>query len=64
MRYLLDYTDAERQQLRDEVLATTQEHFNAFGETLIKAFENSDVSVLCSPESADRADLKTKTRVL
>ena len=64
MRYLLDYTDAERQQLRDEVLATTQEHFNAFGETLIKAFENSAVSVLCSPESAERAGLETRTKVL
>lgn len=64
MRHLLDYTDAERQQLRDEVLATTQEHFNAFGETLIKAFKNSAVSVLCSPESAERAGLETKTKVL
>ncbi|MDF7826019.1 insulinase family protein [Pontiellaceae bacterium B12227] len=64
MRYLLDYTDAERQQLRNEVLATTQEHFNAFGETLIKAFENSAVSVLCSPESAERAGLETMTKVL
>ena len=64
MRYLLNYTDAQRQQLRDEVLATTQEHFNAFGDTLIKAFEHSAVSVLCSPESAERAGLKTKTKVL
>ncbi len=64
MRYLLHYTDAERQQLRDEVLATTQEHFNAFGDVLIKAFEQSAVSVLCSPEAAERAGLETKTRVL
>jgi Zn-dependent M16 (insulinase) family peptidase len=64
LRYLLDYTDEERQQLRDEVLATTQEHFNAFGETLNKAFENSAVAVLCSPEAADRAGLATKTKVM
>ncbi|WP_372794899.1 insulinase family protein [Pontiella sp.] len=64
MRFLLDYTDAERQQLRDEVLATTQDHFNAFGDVLIKAFEKADVSVLCSPETAERAGLETKTRVL
>jgi Zn-dependent M16 (insulinase) family peptidase len=64
MRYLLNYSDEERQQLRDEVLATTQEHFNAFGDTLIKAFEDSAVSVLCSPESAERAGLETKTKVL
>jgi len=64
MRYLLNYSDEERQKLRDEVLATTQDHFNAFGEVLIKAFEHSAVSVLCSPEAADRAGLETKTRVL
>ncbi|MEE9368555.1 MAG: insulinase family protein [Pontiella sp.] len=64
MRYLLDYTDEERQQLRDEVLATTQTHFNAFGETLNKAFENSAVSVLCSPETAAKTALGTKTKVL
>ncbi len=63
-RYLLDYTDEERQRLRDEVLTTTQEHFNAFGRTLKKAFENGAVSVLCSPESAERAGLETKTKVL
>ncbi len=64
MRYLLDYTDEERQKLRDEVLATTQEHFNAFGDALNKAFENFDVTVLCSPESAETAGLETKTKVL
>jgi Zn-dependent M16 (insulinase) family peptidase len=64
MRYLLNYTDAERQQLRDEVLATTQEHFNAFGEMLNKAFENNAVSVLCSPEAAKKAQIATVTKVL
>jgi len=64
MRYLLDYTDEERQQLRDEVLATTQEHFNAFGKTLDKAFEQPAVSALCSPEAAATAGLGTKTKVL
>jgi Zn-dependent M16 (insulinase) family peptidase len=64
MRHLLNYSDEDRQQLRDEVLATTQEHFNAFGETLIQAFNTSAVAVLCSPEAADSAGLETKTRVL
>lgn len=64
MRYLLDYTNEERQQLRDEVLATTQAHFNAFGETLNKAFEKNAVSALCSPEAAREAGLKTLTKVL
>jgi Zn-dependent M16 (insulinase) family peptidase len=64
LRHLLDYTDAERQQLRDEVLATTQEHFNAFGKELNQAFKHSAVSVLCSPESAAEAGLQTTTKVL
>jgi Zn-dependent M16 (insulinase) family peptidase len=64
MRFLLDYTDEERQQLRDEVLATTQEHFNAFGDTLNKAFETGAVSVLCSPDAASEAGLETITKVL
>jgi Zn-dependent M16 (insulinase) family peptidase len=64
MRYLLDYTDEERQQLRDEVLATTQADFNAFGEILNKAFKNNAVSVLCSPQAADEARIATVTKVL
>jgi len=64
MRYLLNYSDEERQKLRDEVLATTQEHFNAFGELLNKAYAENAVAVLCSAESADKAGLKTKTKVL
>ena len=64
MRYLIDYTDEERQQLRNEVLATTQEHFNAFGETLKKAFESNTVAVLCSPEVAEKSTLETKTKIL
>jgi Zn-dependent M16 (insulinase) family peptidase len=64
IRYLLDYTHAERQQLRDEVLATTQADFNAFGTVLKKAFEHSAISVLCSPEAAAEANLQTTTKVL
>ncbi len=64
MRYLIDYTDEKRQQLRDEVLSTTQKDFNVFGEVLNKAFENSAVSVLCSPETASNAGLETITKVL
>ncbi len=64
LRYLLGYTDAERQKLRHEVLATTQEHFNTFGEVLNKAFEHPAVSVLCAPDTATAASLETKTKVL
>jgi Zn-dependent M16 (insulinase) family peptidase len=64
MRHLLGYTDEQRQQLRDEILATTQEHFNAFGETLNQACKHPTLSVLCSPESAKKAGLETQTKVL
>lgn len=64
IRYLLRYSDEERQKLRNEVLATTQKHFNAFGETLESAFKHCAVSVLCSPASANSAGLGTMTKVL
>jgi len=64
MRYLLGFTDAQRQKMRDEVLETTQEHFNAFGEVLSNAFEKDHVSVLCSADSAKQSGLGTITKVL
>jgi Zn-dependent M16 (insulinase) family peptidase len=64
MRHLLGYTDAARQQLRDEVLATTPEHFHTFGEILEQAFENPDVSILCAPDTARAADIEVRTKVL
>jgi presequence protease len=69
MRYLLNYTPEERQKLRDEVLATTQADFNAFGEVLLKAFEQHDITVLCSPEAMKTAieqgiKITTATKVL
>jgi Zn-dependent M16 (insulinase) family peptidase len=63
-RQLLGYTESKRQQLRDEVLSTTQQHFNQFGEILDTAFHNPRVAVLCDQESAIRAGLKTQTIVL
>jgi Zn-dependent M16 (insulinase) family peptidase len=63
-RQLLGYTESKRQQLRDEVLSTTQQHFNQFGEILDTAFHNPRVAVLCDEESAIRAGLKTQTIVL
>ncbi len=64
LRYLLDFTDQKRQKLRDEVLATTQEHFNAFGEVMNTAFEKASVIALCSAETAEKAALDTITKVL
>ncbi len=63
-RQLLGYSDAERQRLRDEVLGTTQDHFNAFGETLAQAFSDERIAVLCSADAADKAGIGTRTKVL
>jgi Zn-dependent M16 (insulinase) family peptidase len=64
VRFLLGYSDKDRQRLRDEVLATTQEHFRAFGEMLTSAFEQPAVAVLCSAETAGKSGLETKTKLL
>lgn len=68
-RYLLNYTDAERQQLRDEVLATTQADFNAFGDILNRVFSDPGIAVLCSADSLAAAEkqgfrVAAKTKVL
>ena len=63
VRYLLNYSDEARQKLRSEVLATTQEHFNAFGEMLNAVLPGADISVLCSAEKAEAAGLP-KTKIL
>jgi Zn-dependent M16 (insulinase) family peptidase len=64
MRFLLGYTDEERQRLRDEVLATTQAHFNAFGDLLNSAFERPAIAVLCSTDTAEKSKLETKTKLI
>jgi Zn-dependent M16 (insulinase) family peptidase len=64
MRFLLGYTDEERQRLRDEVLATTQAHFNAFGDLLNSAFKQPAIAVLCATDTAEKSNLKTITKVL
>lgn len=51
MRYLLEISDEERQQLRDEVLSTTPEDFHAFGQAIEAALADSAVVVLGSADS-------------
>lgn len=63
-RYLIGYTDEQRQQFRDQVLSTNQSHFNQFGELLTRAFATPRLAVLCDHESAKKAGLKTFTEVL
>jgi Zn-dependent M16 (insulinase) family peptidase len=65
LRHLLGYSDQDRQKLRDEVLSTTQQHFNEFGETLNRAFsENIAVTVLCSAQTAEQGTFTTRTKLL
>jgi len=56
-RYLLGTTDAERQRLRDEILATSPADFHAFGEALEAARPASAVVVLGSPEAVQSSQL-------
>ncbi|MBN2163313.1 MAG: insulinase family protein [Pontiellaceae bacterium] len=64
LRYLIGFDDTRRQKIRNEVLATTQSHFNSFGDILEQAFRDAKVSVLCSTDSAEQAGLVTRTKVL
>jgi Zn-dependent M16 (insulinase) family peptidase len=55
VRHLIGYTDEQRQQWRDEVLATRREDFVAFGEQLEYLREQGVVVVLGAPESVQAA---------
>lgn len=67
--YLLGETDADRQKIRDEVLATTAEHFKAFGEVLDQVAARGVVTVVGSADditaaNASHADLLQLVKVL
>lgn len=55
-RYLIGYTDAMRQQVRDEVLGTTPQHFKDFAETLAVLNPAGQVVVLGSAEAIQKAN--------
>jgi Zn-dependent M16 (insulinase) family peptidase len=57
-RYLLGITDEERQQYRDEVLATSEDDFKAFADVLDKVNEEGLVVVLGSAEAINAANEK------
>jgi presequence protease len=46
LRYLLGVTDEERQQLRDQVLSTTQSDFHSLGQVLEQALGSAHIAVL------------------
>ena len=55
-RTLTHYTDTQRQQLRDEVLGTTVDHFRAFGTALEAIRTNGRVVVVGSAQAVAKAN--------
>lgn len=63
--YLLGYTDEQRQQLRDQVLATSQEDFRQFGAALERLNQEAAVVVLGSAGAIESSGLlREVTKVL
>lgn len=60
--HLLGLTDEERQRLRDEVLATTQDDFHQFADMLDQVKEYGQVVVLGADEAIKDADIFTEVR--
>lgn len=56
MRHLTHYTDEVRQEIRDQVLATTVHDFNQFANVLLHVAENGEVVVLGSAEAINKAN--------
>jgi Zn-dependent M16 (insulinase) family peptidase len=56
LRYLIGYTDEDRQRFRDEILTTTAAHFKDFGEVLEEIKEKGLVVVMGSPEAIEAAN--------
>ncbi len=55
-RYLTNYTDEERQRIRDDVLGTTARDFKQFAGILAELKEVGDVVVLGSAEAIEKAN--------
>jgi Zn-dependent M16 (insulinase) family peptidase len=55
VRYLINYTDEERQKVRDEMLSTTIEHIRQFADALDLLAKQGHVVVLGSSQSIENA---------
>ncbi|GAB4484262.1 MAG: insulinase family protein [Anaerolineales bacterium] len=55
-RHLTDYTDEERQKIRDEVLGTKLSDFKRFAEVLEQVAQNGEVVVLGAAEAIEKAN--------
>jgi hypothetical protein len=60
-RYLIGYTDAMRQQLRDEVLNTTLADFHAFGDILAKVAATGHIVITSSPNNIEAVNQSIAT---
>ncbi len=60
IRHLIGESDAQRQQYREEVLATTTDDFKAFGEVLAQVNEAATVVVLGSADAIAKANESQK----
>jgi hypothetical protein len=58
VRYLTNFPDEVRQHIRDEVLGTTANDFQAFAELLAGVAEQGEVVVLGSAEAIEKANLE------
>ena len=56
LRYLIGDTDENRQQIRDQILATTLNDFHAFGEVLDQLSDKGNVVVMGSQEAISEAN--------
>ena len=56
LRFLIGETDNRRQQIRDQILATTLNHFHGFGEVLNKLTDKGKVVVMGSQEAINEAN--------
>jgi hypothetical protein len=54
-RLLVNNTDAMRQQLRDEILSTTEEHFKSFAGVLEEMSAQGVVKVLGQQQAVEQA---------
>ena len=56
VRYLTNYTDEERQRIREEVLGTSADNFKAFARVLEEVAKQGKVVVLGSVEAIEKAN--------
>ncbi|MCU0492972.1 MAG: insulinase family protein [Chloroflexaceae bacterium] len=56
VRYLIGESDAQRQQVRDEIFSTSLEHFRQFGDVLDALREQGDVVVMGSAKAIEAAN--------